>query len=58
MFVQVVRSGSFAEAARRLGMPPNTVSRRIQQLEVNLGTRLLQTLNPQAHAHQCWSGFL
>lgn len=42
MFVQVVRCGSFAEAARRLGMPPNTVSRRIQQLEVQLGTRLLQ----------------
>jgi DNA-binding transcriptional LysR family regulator len=42
MFVQVVRSGSFAEAARRLGMPPNTVSRRIQQLEAHLGTRLLQ----------------
>ncbi|PTR27984.1 LysR family transcriptional regulator [Pseudomonas sp. GV085] len=42
MFVQVVRCGSFAEAARRLGMPPNTVSRRIQQLEVHLDTRLLQ----------------
>lgn len=42
MFVQVVHSGSFAEAARRLGMPPNTVSRRIQQLEARLGTRLLQ----------------
>lgn len=42
MFVQVVRCGSFAEAARRLGMPPNTVSRRIQQLEAHLGTRLLQ----------------
>lgn len=42
MFVQVVRSGSFAETARRLGMPPNTVSRRIQQLEEQLGTRLLQ----------------
>ncbi len=42
MFVQVVRCGSFAEAARRLGMPPNTVSRRIQQLEVHLGARLLQ----------------
>lgn len=42
MFVQVVRSGSFAEAARRLGMPPNTVSRRILQLEAHLGTRLLQ----------------
>ena len=42
LFVQVARSGSFAEAARRLGVPPNTVSRRIQQLEEQLGTRLLQ----------------
>lgn len=42
LFVQVVRYGSFAEAARRLGVPPNTVSRRIQQLETRLGTRLLQ----------------
>lgn len=42
MFVQVVRHGSFAAAARRLGLPPNTVSRRIQQLEAQLGTRLMQ----------------
>lgn len=42
LFVQVVRNGSFAEAARRLGMPPNTVSRRVQQLEEQLGMRLLQ----------------
>ena len=42
LFVQVVRSGSFAEAARRLGIPANTVSRRIQQLEEQLGMRLLQ----------------
>lgn len=42
LFVQVARSGSFAEAARQLGVPPNTVSRRVQQLEVQLGTRLLQ----------------
>jgi len=42
MFVQVVRHGSFAEAGRRLGLPPNTVSRRIQQLEAQLGTRLMQ----------------
>ncbi len=41
MFVQVVRAGSFSEAARRLRMPANTVSRRIDQLEVQLGTRLL-----------------
>ncbi|WP_239142975.1 LysR family transcriptional regulator [Variovorax sp. WS11] len=42
LFVQVVRCGSFAEAARRLGMPSNTLSRRIQQLEARLGTRLMQ----------------
>lgn len=42
LFVQVVRSGSFAEAARRLGVPSNTVSRRVQGLEEHLGTRLLQ----------------
>jgi len=42
LFVQVVRCGSFAEAARRLGLPSNTVSRRIQQLEAQLGARLMQ----------------
>ena len=42
VFVQVVRHGSFAKAARRLGLPPNTVSRRVQQLEAQLGTRLMQ----------------
>jgi DNA-binding transcriptional LysR family regulator len=41
MFVQVVRAGSFSEAARRLRMPANTLSRRIDQLEGQLGTRLL-----------------
>jgi DNA-binding transcriptional LysR family regulator len=42
LFVQVVRSGSFAGAARRLGVPANTVSRRVQGLEQHLGVRLLQ----------------
>ena len=42
LFVQVARCGSFAEAARRLGLPSNTVSRRIQHLEAQLGTRLMQ----------------
>ncbi|HXD07793.1 MAG TPA: LysR family transcriptional regulator [Burkholderiaceae bacterium] len=41
LFVQVVRAGSFTQAARRMGMPPNTASRRIQQLEQALGVRLL-----------------
>jgi len=42
IFIHSVRAGSFAEAGRRLGMPPNTVSRRVQNLEEELGTRLLQ----------------
>ncbi|NPT62580.1 LysR family transcriptional regulator [Paraburkholderia elongata] len=42
LFVHVVRAGSFAEAARRLGIPPNTASRRITQLEQELGLRLMQ----------------
>jgi len=56
MFVQVVRAGSFAEAARRLGVPPNTLSRRIRQLESGLDTRLMQrstrklTLTPAGSA--------
>ncbi|MDB5871178.1 MAG: transcriptional regulator, LysR family [Ramlibacter sp.] len=41
LFVQVVRAGSFAQAARRAGIPANTASRRIQQLEEELGLRLL-----------------
>jgi DNA-binding transcriptional LysR family regulator len=56
MFVQVVRSRSFAEAARRMSVPPNTLSRRIRQLEATLGTRLMQrstrklTLTASGHA--------
>ncbi|WP_321962484.1 LysR family transcriptional regulator [Paraburkholderia sp. J7] len=41
LFVEVVRAGSFSEAARRLRMPANTLSRRIDQLEGQLSTRLL-----------------
>jgi DNA-binding transcriptional LysR family regulator len=41
-FVAVVDAGSFSEAGRRLGLPKSAVSRRIEQLETRLGTRLLQ----------------
>lgn len=41
MFVQVVHSGSFAEAARKLGMPANSLSRHVNRLEEQLGARLL-----------------
>lgn len=42
LFVQVVQAGSFAEASRRLGMPPTTLSRQVAQLEDTLQARLLQ----------------
>jgi DNA-binding transcriptional LysR family regulator len=41
LFVEVVRTASFAAAARRLGMPANSVSRKIQQLEADVGSRLI-----------------
>lgn len=42
LFVEVASAGTFASAARRLGMPSNTLSRRIQDLEVRLGVRLIE----------------
>ena len=41
VFAKVVEAKSFSEAARRLGMPVSTVSRRIAELEDELGIRLL-----------------
>lgn len=42
IFARVVEARSFSEAARRLKMPGSTVSRRIAQLEDELGVRLLE----------------
>jgi DNA-binding transcriptional LysR family regulator len=41
VFVKVVEANSFSEAARRLNLPASTVSRRISELENQLGVRLL-----------------
>ena len=41
VFAKVVETRSFSEAARQLGMPVSTVSRRISELEDQLGVRLL-----------------
>lgn len=41
-FVIVVRSGSFAAAARQLGLSPAMVGRRIQALEEQYGARLIE----------------
>src|SRR5512142_1266504 len=42
LFVLVARERRFIAAARRLGLPASTVSRRLALLEERLGTRLLQ----------------
>jgi DNA-binding transcriptional LysR family regulator len=42
VFARVVESGSFSAAARLLGMPKSTVSRKVAQLEDRIGARLLQ----------------
>ncbi len=41
-FAHVVGDGSFAAAARRLRIPPSTMSRKIAGLERRLGARLLE----------------
>jgi DNA-binding transcriptional LysR family regulator len=42
IFAKVVEANGFSEAARRLKMPTSTVSRRIADLEDQLGVRLLE----------------
>lgn len=42
MLVKIVETGSFRGAARALGMPKSSVSRRVAELEARLGARLLQ----------------
>jgi len=42
IFAKVVEANSFSEAARRLKMPTSTVSRRVAELEDQLGVRLLE----------------
>lgn len=41
MFVQAVDNGGFAAAARHLGVPKSTVSKRVAELEANLDIRLI-----------------
>src|SRR5215813_2199301 len=41
-FVRTVNAGSFASAAKELGVSPVAVSKNVQRLERRLGVRLLQ----------------
>jgi DNA-binding transcriptional LysR family regulator len=42
VFLRVVETGSFSEAARVLGMTPSTVSKLISRIEARLGVRLVE----------------
>lgn len=41
LFIAIVEAGSLNQAARRLGLPTSTLTRRLQRLEQELGCRLL-----------------
>lgn len=47
IFVAVAKHGSFAEAARRLGMTGSAVSKQVQRLEADLGVRLFHRTTRQ-----------
>ena len=42
VFVAVARAGGFSAASRALGLPVDTVSRKVADLEVSLGVRLFE----------------
>jgi len=57
VFVEVVRRGGFAAAARALGMPRSTVSRWVQDLEKRLGARLLQRTTRSVQLTEIGEGY-
>jgi DNA-binding transcriptional LysR family regulator len=58
VFAKVVEAKSFSEAARRLGMPVSTVSRRVAELEDQLGVRLLDRSTRGLHLTDLGSAVL
>lgn len=49
VFARVVDQNGFTRAAKELGVPPSTVSRRLARLEEALGVRLLQRTTRKLH---------
>jgi len=58
MLVAVVDAGSLSAAARRLGMPLATVSRKIGELESHLKTRLLHRTTRQLSLTEAGSSYV
>lgn len=64
IYIKVVQTGSFSEAAKKLGMPKSTVSSKISSLEKRLNTTLIQrttrklNITPAGEAYykRCLSG--
>jgi DNA-binding transcriptional LysR family regulator len=58
IFIAVVDAGSLTAAARRLGMPLATVSRKVAELESHLNTRLLHRTTRQLSLTEAGSSYL
>ena len=41
-FVEIINAGSTKQAAAHMGLAPSAVSRRLKELELRLGTSLIQ----------------
>ena len=57
-FVEVVERGGFAAAGRALGIPKSRLSRRVAELETQLGVRLLQRTTRKLSLTQVGETFL
>lgn len=58
IFVRVVQAGSFSKAARLLSMPKSTVSRRIADLEEDLGVPLIHRTTRSLRVTDVGAGYL
>jgi DNA-binding transcriptional LysR family regulator len=57
IFLEVVRSGGFAAAARNLDQDPSSISRSIATLEDQLGARLFQRTTRKVSLTEAGSHF-
>lgn len=57
VFVRVIEEASFVGAARRLGLPKSTVSRRVADLEARLGVKLLHRTTRMVRATEAGTAY-